>query len=95
MEFKYDVAASPAASSQTRTPNTCWYCCDRKRPNGKCAKLRTVAASNYRVHMSWSLYYWLFAPLSYSVFLRAHPVRGESHNQRKATGEVATVVTNN
>ena len=27
----------------------------------------------------------------YGVILRAHPVRGESHNQRNTTGEVATV----
>jgi len=26
-----------------------------------------------------------------AVILQAHPVRGESHNQRNATGEVATV----
>jgi len=25
------------------------------------------------------------------VILHAHPVRGESHNQRNATGEVATI----
>jgi len=31
-------------------------------PSGMCAKLRTVAASNIRVHMPWSLYYCLFAP---------------------------------
>ena len=31
-------------------------------PSGICAKLRTVAASNNRVHMPWSLYYCLFAP---------------------------------
>ena len=30
-------------------------------PSGICAKLRTVAASNNRVHMPWSLYYYLFA----------------------------------
>jgi len=30
-------------------------------PSGTCAKLRTVAASNNRVHMPWSLYYCLFA----------------------------------
>ena len=30
--------------------------------SGICAKLRTVAASNNRVHMPWSLYYCLFAP---------------------------------
>jgi len=27
------------------------------------------------------------------VILHAHPVRGESHNQRKTTGEVATLST--
>jgi len=31
-------------------------------PSGICAKLRTVAASNNRDHMPWSLYYCLFAP---------------------------------
>jgi len=30
-------------------------------PSGICAKLRTVAASNNRVYMPWSLYYCLFA----------------------------------
>jgi len=29
--------------------------------SGKCAKLHTVAASNNRDHMPWSLYYCLFA----------------------------------
>jgi len=36
-------------------------------------------------------YYCLLAPRIYIAFLRAHPVRGESHYQRNATGEVATV----
>jgi len=29
----------------------------------------------------------------YGVVLHAHPVRGESHNQRNTTGEVATIQT--
>jgi len=33
----------------------------------------------------------LVAPHTYIYVLRAHPVRGESHNQRNTTGEVATV----
>jgi len=57
-------------------------------PNGMCANLRTVAASNNRVHMPQSLYYCLFMAHKYIVVLRAHPVRGESHNQRNANGEV-------
>jgi len=67
------------------------FCCDRKSPSGMCAKLCTVAASNNRDHPTRSLYYCLFAPPIYLVVLRAHPVRGESHNQRNATGEVATI----
>jgi len=33
----------------------------------------------------------LLAPRIHIFVLRAHPVRGESHNQRNTTGEVATV----
>ena len=63
-----------------------------ENPSDKCAKLRTVAASNNRDHPTRSLYYCLFAPHTYIFVLRAHPVRGESHNQRNTTGEVATAV---
>ena len=59
-------------------------------PSGICAKLRAVAASNNRDHPTRSLYYCLFAPHTYIFVLRAHPVRGESYNQRNTTGEVAT-----
>ena len=40
-----------------------------------------------------SLFYCLFAPHRYGDVLHAHPVRGESHNQRNTTGEVATIST--
>jgi len=33
------------------------------------------------------------ATYMYGVVLHAHPVRGESHNQRNTTGEVATKVS--
>jgi len=41
-------------------------------PSGMSAKLRTVAASNNRVHMPWSLYYCLFAPHICMVLLFTH-----------------------
>ena len=41
-------------------------------PSGICAKLRTVAASNNRVHMPWSLYYCLFAPHISMVLFFTH-----------------------
>ena len=56
-----------------------------------CANLRTVAASNNRDHLTRSLYYCLFVPHTYVFVLCAHPVLGESHNQRNTTGEVATL----
>ena len=41
-------------------------------PSGICAKLCTVAASNNRVHMPWSLYYCLFAPHICMVLFFTH-----------------------
>ena len=61
-------------------------------PSGKFAKIHTVIASNNKDHAPQSLYYWLFVPhtVYMGVVLRAHAVRGESHIQRNANGEVAT-----
>jgi len=61
-------------------------------PSGMCAKLRTVAASNNRNGASQSLLL-LLARSRYvynGIFLHAHPVRGESHNQLNAKAEAAT-----
>jgi len=41
-------------------------------PSAKCAKLHTLAASNNRDQMQWSLYYCLFAPHIYVVLFFAH-----------------------
>ena len=62
-----------------------------ENPSGMRAKLRTVAATNNRVHMPRSLYCCLFAPhIHLGVVLCAHPVRGEPRIQRNANREVAT-----
>jgi len=58
--------------------------------SGMCAKLRTVAASNNRVHPTRSLYYCLFAPHNMVLFFMHIPFRCEPHIQRNASGEVAT-----
>jgi len=60
-------------------------------PSGMCAKLHTVAASNNRDHMPWSLYYCLFTPHICCVVLHAHSIHGEQHIQCNACGKVATV----
>jgi len=41
-------------------------------PSGICAELHTVAASNNRIHMPWSLYYFLFAPHICMVLFFTH-----------------------
>ena len=57
-------------------------------PSGMCAKLRTVVASNSRVHPTRPLYYGLFAPHIYGFVLRAHSVSGEPRisTQRQRSG---------
>jgi len=67
-----------------------WACCNQKSLSCMCTKLRTVAASNNRVHMPWSLYYCLFTPHICGVVLRAHSIRSGPHIQRSTSGEVAT-----
>jgi len=59
-------------------------------PSGMCAKLRTVAASNNKVHQTTSLYYCLIAPHTYGVLLHAHSIHGEPRIQHNTNQEVAT-----
>ena len=66
------------------------FCCDRKS-RAACAQSfapwqQALIEITRRDH-----YYCLFAPHTCIFVLRAHPVRGESHNQRNTTGEVATL----
>jgi len=62
--------------------------------SGMCAKLRTVATSNNRVHPTRSLCYYLFAPHIYGVVLRTHSVRGEPRIQRNARGRGCNNLSN-
>ena len=50
-----------------------------------CAKFRSFAPISLTIACSRYIYN--------GVILYAYPVRGESHNQRNTTGEVATVLT--
>jgi len=60
------------------------FCCDRKA--------RAACAQSFALwQQATILYHCLFAPLISGVVLRAHPVRGESHIQRNANREAATV----
>jgi len=65
------------------------FCCDRKA-RAACAQsfapwqkatIEIMRRNHSIIGCSRYIYF----------FLRAHPVRGESHNQRNTTGEVATV----
>jgi len=62
-------------------------------PSSKCAKLHTVAASNKITRGDHSLI-TCSCHIYIGVHLHAHPVRGESHIQRNANGEVAVVAFN-
>jgi len=86
---RHCISVPIATASEER--NASLLCCDRES-RAACAQSfapwqqatieimlaisRTVACSHYTYN---------------GVILHAHPVRGESHNQRNTTGEVATV----
>jgi len=61
-------------------------------PSGMCAMLRTAAQATIEIMLAISLTIACSRYIYYGVILRAHPVRGESHNQRNTTGKVATLV---
>jgi len=88
--IKYDFAPRNKNAVEIDLLQT-YYCCDRKS-RGACAQsfaLRQQATiETMRRNLS---YYCLLAPRNYIFVLRADPVHGESHNQRNATREVATL----
>ena len=66
------------------------FCCNRKSRAAYAqsfAPRQQATVETMRRNLS---YYCLLVPHIYIFVLRAHPVRGESHNQRNTTGEVAT-----
>jgi len=67
-----------------------WLCCDRKS-RAACAQSfapwqQATIEITRRDHSTIAC-----SRHTHIFVLRAHPVRGESHNQRNASGEVATV----
>jgi len=63
-----------------------WWCCDRKSRAACAQSFAPWQQATIEIMLAISL-----AVASYDgVILHAHPVRGESHNQRNTTGEVAT-----
>ena len=66
------------------------FCCDRKS-RAACAQSFALWQQTPIEIMHCNLFcYCLLAPRLYIFVLHAHPVRGESHIQRNATGEVST-----
>jgi len=69
------------------------YCCDRKSRAASAqsftlwqqATIEMTRLDHSIIACSWHAYI--------GVILRAHAVRGESHIQRNATGEVATILS--
>jgi len=72
----------------------CWWCstlccCDRK-PEQQVHKVSHCGSKQQWRSCAAISYYCMFAPRIYIVILRSHAIRGESHIQHNATGEVAT-----
>ena len=68
----------------------CCYCCDRKSRAACAQSFAPWQKATIEIMRRNLSYRCLLAPRIYIFVIRARPVRGVSHNQRKATGEVAT-----
>ena len=64
------------------------FCCDRKSWAACAQNFAPWQQATIEITLS------LLVRATYIFVLRAHPVRGESHNQRNTTGEVATLLLN-
>jgi len=67
------------------------YCCDRKSRAACAQSFALWQQATTEIKLAISLTIACSRYIYYGFILHAHPVRGESHNQRNATGEVATL----
>jgi len=67
------------------------YCCDRKSRAACAQSFAPWQQATIEIMLAISLTIACSRYTYDGVILPAHPVRGESHNQRNTTGEVATV----
>ena len=84
------LSAKSNIFSLNKTENTD-RCCDRKSRAACAQSFAPRQQATIEIMRRNLSYYCLLAPRIYIFVLRAHPVRGESHNQDKTTGEVATI----
>ena len=68
-----------------------WYCCDRKSRAACAQSFAPWQQATIEIMLAISLTIACSRYTYDGVILPAHPARGESHNQRNTTGEVATV----
>ena len=66
------------------------FCCDRKSRAACAQSFAPWQQATIEIMLTISLTFACSRYIYNGVILHAHPVRGESHNQRNATGEVAT-----
>jgi len=69
------------------------FCFDRKSRAACAQSFAPRQQATIEIMRCNLAYYCLLAPRIYIFVLRAHPVPGESHNQRNATGEVQVATT--
>jgi len=69
---------------------TCVYCCDRKSRAAYAQSFAPWQQATIEIMLAISLTIACSRYIYNGVILHTHPVRGESHNQRNTTGEVAT-----
>jgi len=68
------------------------YCCDRKSRAACAQSFTTWQQATIEIMLAISLTIACSRYIYNGVILHAHPVRGESHNQRNATEEISTLL---
>ena len=67
-----------------------WFCCDRKSRAACAQSFSPWQQATIEIMLAISLTIACSRYIHNGFIFHAHPVQGESHNQRNATGEVAT-----
>ena len=85
-----DLSATPNRSYFLYEKEGEWLCCDRKSRAICAQSFAPWQQTTIKIMIAISLTVACSRYVFNGVILHAYPVRGESHNQRNTTGEVAT-----
>jgi len=88
----FEILRRTLSRKRSAIPLSGSQCCDRKSRAACAQSFAPWQQATIEIMLAISLTIACSRYIYNGVVLHAHPVRGESHNQRNTTGEVATPV---